>query len=247
MKFSIITVTFNSAKKLQFTIDSLRSQSIKNIEYIVIDGGSTDGTIEIINKNKDIITKWNSEPDQGIYDALNKGILMATGDCIGILHSDDFYSDSNVLLKVEQKILEGISMGTYSDLQYISSKDDNIIIRKWIAGIYNREQLKKGWMPPHPTLFLKREVYQKYGLFDTSYKIAADYEIMMRLLWKYKISLGYIPDVLVQMRIGGKSNTLSNTLLKMKEDYRVIKTYEIGGVNVLLSKNFRKLPQFFKR
>ena len=244
MKVSIITSVFNNKNTVSEAIESVLNQTYKDIEYIVIDGGSTDGTIDIINSYKGKITKFISEPDNGIYDGLNKGILKATGDIIGFLHSDDVYMDNTVIEKVVNKFYGGYD-GVYGDLIYVS-KNDGKIIRYWKSGDFNINKLKKGWMPPHPTLFLKREIYNKYGLFDTSFKIAADYDFMLRIL-KHNIKIAYIPEVLYKMRVGGESNkSIKNILLKSKEDYRALKKNEIGGINTLIYKNISKLPQFFK-
>jgi glycosyltransferase len=245
MKFSIITATFNSSKTLNYAIESLRNQKGVEIEYIVIDGSSTDGTIDIIKQNSDIVSKWKSEPDNGIFDALNKGILLSEGDVIGFLHSDDFFAHNNALLSIKNEFERYKVDGVYSDLQYVKKSNYNKIVRNWISGKYNYINIKKGWMPPHPALFIKSEIYKKYGLFNTEYKIASDYDIMMRFLWKYKISLSYINNPLIKMRTGGKSNILTNISLKMKEDYRIIKTLKIGGLKVLVKKNIRKIPQYF--
>ncbi|MGQ9848102.1 MAG: glycosyltransferase, partial [Bacteroidales bacterium] len=184
------------------------------------------------------------EPDKGIYDALNKGIKLAKGEIIGFLHSDDFYADKDVLKSIQKAFEENNCDAVYGDLQYVKNNNIHKIVRKWNAGQYHRKKIKRGWMPPHPTLFVKKAVYEKYGDFDLSYSIASDYELMMRFFWKYNLKLFYIPKVLIIMRTGGKSNRLKNIYQKMKEDYRVIRTHRIGGIFVLIAKNLRKISQF---
>jgi len=218
------------------------NQTIKPLEHIIIDGKSKDGTLQKLQNFPDL--KIISEPDKGIYDALNKGIRLAQGEIIGFLHSDDFYADKYVLESIQKAFEQNDCDAVYGNLQYVSADNTNKIIRKWNAGQYHRKKIKRGWMPPHPTLFIKKSVYEKYGNFDLSYSIASDYELMMRFLWKNNISLSYIPRVLVNMRTGGKSNRLGNIYLKMKEDYRAIRTHHIGGICVLMAKNLRKITQF---
>ena len=249
MKVSIITVAFNSAQYIEDCIKSVLSQSYPNIEYIVIDGGSTDGTVDIIKKFESKISKWISEPDEGIYDALNKGIKLASGTVIGILHSDDFYTSNKVLEKVSNVFIENPNAeGCYGDLCYVYPNNSNKIIRYWRAGDFDREKTKYGWMPPHPTCFFKTEVYKNYGRFDKSYKIASDYEILLRFIYKHKIKLIYLNEVITAMRLGGKSNkSVSNILMKMREDYKIMKKYRLPAYLTLPFKNLRKLPQFFIR
>jgi glycosyltransferase len=243
MKISLITATYNNAATIVDCVESVNTQTVKPFEHIIIDGQSTDGTLAKLAVFPQL--KITSGPDKGIYDALNKGIALATGDVIGFLHGDDFYANGQVLERVAQCFEQNQCDAVYGDLQYVQANNTQKTIRNWKAGEYEHKKLKRGWMPPHPTLFVKKSVYEKFGDFDLSYTIAADYELMMRFLWKHNISLAYIPEVLVNMRIGGKSNRLGNIRLKMKEDYRAIRTHHIGGPGVLLSKNLRKIVQFF--
>ncbi len=243
MTISIITATYNNESTITNTIESVNHQTIRPFEHIIIDGQSTDGTLENLSSFSHL--KIHSALDNGIYDALNKGIAVATGDVIGFLHGDDFYADETVLQRVIQQFEQLHCDAVYGDLQYVQATNSKKIVRKWKAGVYKRNKIKQGWMPPHPTLFVKKEIYEKFGNFDLSYTIAADYELMMRFLWKHNISLTYIPQILVNMRMGGKSNKMTNIQLKMKEDYRVIKTHQIGGMGTLLLKNLRKINQFF--
>jgi len=244
MKVSIITSVFNNAKHIENAINSVLSQTYKNIEYIVVDGASTDGTINIVNKYKKKIDIFVTEPDKGIYDGLNKGIKLATGDIIAFLHSDDEYYSNNVIEKVIRTFQEKNCEGVYGDLIYVNERDE--IVRYWKSGEFSIEKLKKGWMPPHPALFFKKEIYDKYGLFSLEYKIAADYDFILRVL-KNNPKLYYIPEVLYKMRLGGESNkSIKNIIQKSKEDLKALKNNEIGGFFTLLSKNFSKLVQFKK-
>lgn len=248
MKVSIITVVYNNKTYIEDCIRSVLSQTYKDIEHIIIDGGSADGTLDVIKQYKDKISKVISEPDNGIYDALNKGIRLASGNIVGFLHADDIYANDKVIDKVAYVFMKNSIDSCYGDLQYVKKDNINRVIRHWKSSEYEYRKFKYGWMPPHPTLFVKREIYDKYGSFNTEYKIAADYELMLRLLWKYKISTHYIPEVLIKMRIGGASNkSLKNLIRKSSEDYKAIKNYNAGGIYTLFLKNLSKIPQFFIR
>ncbi len=244
MKISIITVTKNSANSLKSCINSVINQSYENVEYIIIDNCSTDDTLQIAKSYLDQITRIVSEPDDGIFDAMNKGIKLASGDIIGFLHSDDFYADNEVLKEVANKFATDNYQALYSDLQYITKEKRSRIIRHWQAGKYNKSSFAKGWMPPHPTFFVKKECYSKYGFYNTHYKISADYELMLRLLYKHQIRCSYIKKVLVKMTIGGTSNrNFRNIIQKSKEDLMIIRKAKIGGVKTLLYKNLFKIKQ----
>ncbi|RLD79197.1 MAG: glycosyltransferase [Bacteroidetes bacterium] len=246
MTISIITVTYNNQKTVEHTIQSVLNQTYPNIEYIIINGKSTDGTLEKIKKYKNKISKVVSEADQGMYDALNKGIEIATGEVIGFLHADDFYNDKYVIEKIANIFNTQNIDSLYGDLEYVSASNPEKIIRNWKAGQFSIKELKKGWMPPHPTFFVKKEVYTKLGVFNLKFRIAADYDLMLRFLGKHKISTIYLPKVLVKMRWGGTSNrSISNIIQKSKEDYIALKENNIGGFGSLFFKNFRKLEQFF--
>ena len=199
MKVSIITVTYNSADTLQSCIDSVANQSYKNIEHIVIDGNSKDNTLEIIQKNTSVL-RYISEPDNGLYDAMNKGLKLVSGDVIGILNSDDIYENNDVISDVVNAL--GSYEALYTDLCYVDSHDINLVGRYWKSGEYNRKSFKYGWMPPHPTLFLRREVYEKYGDFNLELKSSADYELMLRFLYKEGVEAVYLPKITVKMREG---------------------------------------------
>ena len=216
MKISIITISYNSENSILETFQSVKNQSFNNYEYLLIDGGSSDRTI-IIAKNQDHITKIVSEPDKGIYDALNKGIKNATGDIIGFLHSDDTFYDENSL----QKIADAFDDNTdcvFGDLIY-TDKDEKIK-RLWKGSDFEKGTFKKGWMPAHPTFYCRRSVYEKWGLYDDSFKIAGDFELMLRFFEKHNIRSKYIPYKLVNMKLGGVSNrSLKNKIDILKEEY----------------------------
>lgn len=248
MKISIITATFNSENSLKATLNSLFNQDYNNIESIIIDGNSTDSTLGIVerfhNKSKNI--KLISEPDDGIYDALNKGLALATGDLIGFVHSDDLLASSEVISELVSEIQNENLDGVYGDLQYVDKENTNKIIRFWKSCEFKPNLLREGWMPPHPTLFLKKEVYEKYGLFDLSFNISADYDFMLRVLNDSELKFGYLPKVITKMRVGGTSNrSLENIIKKTREDYRAIKINKIGNFLTLIRKNTSKLKQFF--
>ena len=252
MKVSIITATYNSEKLVVDAINSLISQTYSDIQSVLIDGASKDGTVALVEKsflNSKISSKIISEPDQGIYDALNKGINNADGDIIGFLHADDLYDNCDVISKVVSLFKKNPDLQSlYGDLVYVQKENTAKVVRYWQSGECSHVEMKKGWMPPHPAFFVRKEVYEKFGLFDTSYNIAADYDFMMRVLYKGGISTAYIPEVFIKMRVGGASNkSLKNIWRKSKEDLRAMKTNELGGVATLVNKNFRKIPQFFKK
>lgn len=245
-KISIITAVYNRENFVGNSLNSLQSQTWHNIEHIIIDGASTDGTLSIINSKMNASTVVISEKDKGIYDALNKGLRIASGDVIGFLHSDDFYSDEHVLEKIAKAFSNPAIDGVYGDLDYISKIGSERVIRHWHSGSYHPNKVGWGWMPPHPTLYLRKRVIEQYGPFDTAYQISADYDAILRYLVKGKIRLEYIPDVLVKMRMGGESNrSLSRILHKSYEDYRALHSNGVGGIGVLFCKNMRKLSQFF--
>ena len=248
-EFSIITATFNSAESVASTIKSIKEQSYNDYEVLFIDGASTDNTVDIIREHTADISdriKIVSEADKGIYDALNKGLNAANGEIISFLHADDFYASTETLKKVSERFKRDSSGSVYGDLLYVGKGNTNKVIRHWQSGECTRRKLKRGWMPPHPSFFVKKSIYEKYGAFDVSLKIAADYDFMMRVLFKENISTSYLPEVLVKMRVGGVSNkSLKNILRKSREDLIAMKKNELGGFISLVIKNIRKLPQFF--
>jgi glycosyltransferase involved in cell wall biosynthesis len=248
LHISVITAVFNRAATLGESLRSVHSQRWPEIEHIVIDGGSTDGSLAILDQHKSRIAKIVSEPDGGLYDALNKGIRQASGDVIGFMHADDEFATPHALARVAQAFEDPDVGAVYGDLVYVKKNDVSRVVRYWRAGQYQRTQLTQGWMPPHPTFYVRREVYSRFGGFDTRYRIAADYENMLRILWRGRIKAAYIPEVLVRMRVGGISNmSIFNMLHKSREDYAAMRENGIGGLQALLLKNVTKLPQFVTR
>jgi glycosyltransferase len=249
LKVSIVTIVRNNRATMEDCIKNVLSQSYKEIEYIVVDGGSNDGTIDIIQAYCERISRWISEPDQGVYDAMNKGIKMATGEVIGFLHSSDVYAHPRVIEEVAHVFEDSKVSSVYGDLQYVDKEDLNRVIRNWKSSPYRHGKFKQGWMPPHPTFFVRKEIYEKYGYFNTHFRIAGDYELMLRFLERYRISAAYIPDVLVKMRWGGMSNGgIKNILIKSYEDYRAWGMNDLsGGVHTIFFKNLSKIYQFWEK
>jgi len=246
IKVSIITSSYNSGATIADTINSVNKQTYSNIEHVFIDGKSTDSSVEQIENISTREKKITSEKDKGIYDAMNKGVKTASGDVIGILNSDDFYAYENVITDVVELFENSKADAVYADLDYVEEVDTNKVVRKWRSGNYKYGDFKWGWMPPHPTLFLKKEVYEKYGNFNLELKSAADYEIMLRFIHKNKIKLSYLPKVTVKMRVGGLSNSsLKHRIFANNEDR---KAWKINGLKpyffTLYMKPLRKITQY---
>jgi glycosyltransferase len=254
MKFSIITATWNSAASIAEAQRSIAAQNLiqDDIEWIVVDGASTDETLDVIRRGPLKPAHLVSEPDRGIYDALNKGVRMATGDVISFLHADDFFDSPSVVNRVGCALRNTGAEALYGDLQYVkpNSSGGYSVVRNWRSGIYYSRNLKWGWMPPHPALFLKKEVYERAALangefFDTSYSCSADYDFMLRIFSRHNVEPAYLKMVLVRMCVGGISNrSLKHIIQKSTEDWRAIRANEIGHVHTLVWKNVRKLGQF---
>ena len=247
MVISIITAVYNNCTHIENCIKSVLSQTYTDIEYIVIDGGSTDGTLQIIESYRNKITIIKSEPDKGMYDALNKGIALVTGDVIGFLHSDDFFYNTTVVTSIAKAFNNVHIDGIYGDLQYVDKTNADLVIRYWKSKPFNYKMLSIGWMPPHPTLFLRSKVYFETGC-NLRYKIAADYDFMVRVLVNTKYTFEYLPIIITRMRVGGASNkSLRNVFRKSKEDYLIMKRNNIGGILTLFMKNLSKVGQFLKK
>ena len=246
MKVSIITVTYNSAHTLKDCIHSVSSQSYDNIEHIFIDGNSTDNTVEII-KNHAPGSVYISETDRGLFDAMNKGLKLATGDLIGILNSDDMYAYSNVIRDTVELIADKDAL--YADLCYVDRANSEKIKRYWKSGPYNRTSFKCGWMPPHPTLFVKKSIYDKFGCFNLNLRSAADYELMLRFLYKHQIKTVYLPKITVIMREGGVSNQSLIHRIKANKEDRI--AWELNKLKtpffLPFIKPLRKLLQYFQK
>jgi glycosyltransferase involved in cell wall biosynthesis len=248
VKISIITVAYNSSLTIKDTFNSVLAQTYSDIEYIVVDGNSKDKTIDIIKESEPLFTgrmKWVSEPDKGLYDAMNKGIRIATGDVIGIINSDDLFCDDRAIEKVIRLFEQNKSLDSvYADLYYVAQNDTNKIVRHWLTG--SQRKFKYGWHPAHPTFYVKREVYAKYGLFNLDFKLAADFEIMLRFLEKYKISTFYLSEPLVKMRLGGETNkSYKNIFNQNVECVRAFIKNDLR-VNRVMYPFFRVIPKLFQ-
>lgn len=247
MKISIITITYNSASSLQRALDSVQSQTYKDIEHVIIDGASTDGTRKLIEayakQHKNV--KWVSEKDNGIYDAINKGIRLATGDVIGFLHSDDMFYSVDSIGQIAAAFEQNQADVVYGDLQYMRG---NKVVRRWKSNAFNSRALKYGWMPPHPTVYVRREVYQQVGEYDSWFRISADYDMILRI-FTAGYNTHYIPEVLVCMETGGASNKNTKARLsKTMEDYIVLKKNHVGaGYLTVACKQLRKVKQFIRK
>ncbi|MDY0264183.1 MAG: glycosyltransferase family 2 protein [Sulfurospirillum cavolei] len=239
MKISIITVVYNNAEVIKTAIDSVLSQTYANIEYIVVDGASTDGTIDIVNTYGTQITQFISEPDHGVYDAMNKGIKLATGDVVGFLNSDDMYIRDNVIEEIVQAFYQSKTQSVFADLVYVRATNLNKVIRYYDSSHCTPEKFAYGWMPAHPTFFCRRELYEIYGAFKTNYRIAADFELLLRLLAVHRISYTYLQMPIVKMRLGGLSTSFRSLYLNSFEQLRACRE---NGIRSTIFKILSKYP-----
>jgi len=225
LKISIITVCYNSATTIDSTLRSVTSQDYPDIEYIIVDGGSTDGTLDIIKRYQNV-SILVSEPDKGIYDAMNKGIRLATGDVIGTLNADDFYTDNTAVSDVAKTFEDNAVDACFADLVYVDQNNTDKIVRYWKSQQYQPGLFKKGWMPAHPTFFVRKAIYEKFGAFDLNFRIAADFELLFRLIEKNKIRTVYLPRVIIKMRLGGTTNkNLKNIRIQNTEIIQILRAY----------------------
>ena len=247
MKVTIITVTYNSAKYLQDCIDSVVKQTYKDIEHIVIDAVSTDGTLEIIQRYDNHIAQWISEKDNSMYDAINKGMEMATGDVIGILNSDDMLASYDVIEDIVKCFQKNKVDSLYGDLVYVDQVNTRKVIRYWKGFTYHRYRFIYGWMPAHPTFYFKRSLLKELGGYESHYFTAADYEFMARYLYRYRISSFYLPKLIVKMRVGGQSNSnLKSRLRANRRDYLAMKVNQIPFPHIAsVLKPLIKLRQYY--
>ena len=245
-KVTIITVTYNSAAYLQDCINSVRSQNYPNIEYIIVDGKSTDGTMGIVRKNNEAVDYWISETDKGMCDAINKGMAVAPGDIIGILNSDDVLDNDNVITTIVNCFEKYGVDSIYGDLEFVDRNDVNKVMRIWKGQPFKRSRFRYGWMPAHPTFYIKRSLVEKYGFYENHYYSAADYEFMSRYLYLNKVSSYYIPELLVRMRMGGQSNVnIKQRLRANRRDYLAMKKNRIPfAFFVSILKPLIKVHQF---
>jgi len=247
MKVSVITICYNSEKTIEDTIRSVISQSHTDIEYIIVDGNSTDSTISIIKSFSNQVTNWVSEPDKSLYDALNKGLAMATGEVVGFLHSDDMFADNQVIASVVDSFDAGPVDSVYGDIQYVDQLDTDKTLTFRKSGKFRRIKFWFGWSPPHPTFYMKRALYEKYGGFDISFKIAADYDTLLRYLIRERVTTIYNPAIRVKMRVGGISNkTMKNVSQKWGEDHRAMKKNNFGNPITLFLKTMRPVAHFYR-
>ena len=237
MKISVITVAYNSAKTIADTLDAVAVQTHTDIEHLIIDGASKDGTVEIVRSHANPQIRLISEPDKGIYDAMNKGLAQATGDVVGFLNSDDFYADAAVLAKIASAFQDLAVDACYADLFYVS-QDNSRVVRYWKSKPFAKGGFARGWCPAHPTFYVRRSVVERLGLFDQSYKLAADAEFMMRYLERGQVRAAYIPHVLVRMRLGGASNqSWKNISQQNKEIFAALRKNGIPFSRVLFATN----------
>lgn len=248
MKVTIITVTLNAQRTLEACINSVLNQSHKNIEYIIIDGKSNDNTIDIIKKYQDKISYWISETDRGMYDAINKGIEKSSGDIVGLLNSDDLFYSNDVVQTIVETFIATNTDSVYGDLEYIDAEDTNKVFRIWKGKEFKRKRFLMGWMPAHPTFYVKRSIYNKYGGYENHFYSAADYELMCRYLYKLRISAVYIPKLIVKMRMGGQSNRSFKMRLRAnRRDYLAMKKNKIPFAFLIsILKPLSKLHQFYR-
>ena len=248
MKLSIVTVCLNSAATIEDTIRSVLCQGYGDIEYIIVDGISTDGTLDIISSYKNKISTIISEPDRGLYDAMNKGVLLATGDVIGCLNADDVFAGNDVLSSIIEVFETKNTDAVYGDIVYVDSDDTSKVKRYWKPGEYKSGAFYKGWVPPHPAFFCRKEVYATYGHFRDDMRIAADFELMLRFIEKHKIKVSYLPETIVKMRVGGRANVLGGII---KGNLEIVRSFGVNGLHLspffFLNKPLMKILQIFKR
>jgi len=248
MKFSIITACLNSEDTIEDTIRCVLAQTHKDIEHIIVDGKSSDGTLEVVRKYANRISKFVSEPDKGIYDAMNKGIQLASGQIIGFLNADDVYAHDSVLAEVATAFNTDHLDAVYGDIVCTRHKDISKVVRYWQTGEYKPRAFFQGWVPPHPTFFCRKCLFQKYGAFNPKYRIAGDFELMLRFIEKHGISVAYIPDTLVRMRMAGKANTIRGVI---KGNAEIIDAFKVNGFRPPLDffwrKPLLKVSQLVKR
>lgn len=246
MKISIVTAVYNRAGSILATLNSVVSQDYPDVEHVVQDGGSSDGTVELVEAFYGDHIRLVSERDTGVYDGLNRGISRCTGDIVGLLHSDDQFAYEKLLSDIAKIFQDPSIDGIYGDLDYVSSKNQNIVVRHWVSGAFTKSSLRYGWMPPHPTVFVRRSVYERFGKFDTRFRVSGDYDAMLRFFQNDELNFAYLPRVMVRMATGGISNgSFINMLRKSREDLQIARRNKVGGVITIFAKNLRKLPQLF--
>jgi glycosyltransferase len=246
MTISLITACFNRSKTIERTIQSVLSQNYSNIEYIIIDGASTDGSIEIIKCYAGKIAHFHSDPDNNMYEAINKGIRLATGDVVGLLHSDDVFYATDVLTKIADAFKQHNVDIVYGNGIFVDKEEPQRTIRNWISGEYNRQKIKRGWLPLHPTVYAKRSVLEQCGLYNESYKIASDSDMLIKMLFINHFKVHYLREYIVKMCMGGVSTSFRSQLSKWKEDFLIFRFHKFNPYIALGGKILSKVPQFFR-
>lgn len=248
MKISIVTVCFNAAATIADTLESVARQTHLDLEHIVIDGSSTDGTQEVVRHHGRSNVVLVSEPDEGIYDAMNKGLKLASGDWVGFLNADDVFATPDVVADLAATIESTSADAVYGDLEFVDRIESQRVVRRWQSGPFVPAQLRWGWMPPHPTFYVQRMLVQRLGGFDTRFRVAADYDFMLRYLNTPRMKVSYLPRVMVRMKTGGVSGdrSVQAVLRRNVESYKVLRKNRLGGVAALFWKSLRKLPQLFQ-
>jgi glycosyltransferase len=246
LKVSVITVSFNSARTIGDTLASVAAQTHPDIEHIVVDGASTDDTLAVVRQHGAHVARLLSEPDQGIYDAMNKGLALSSGEFVGFLNADDMLASPDAVAAIARAAADPDIGAVCGDLVYVRQDRPDEVLRYWRCGPFTPSRLRFGWMPPHPTFYVRRSLLARIGGFDTRLRIAGDYDFILRYLGRPGMQVAYVPNVLVKMRMGGASNhSLRAVLCKSREDLVALRQNNVGGLITLLCKNMRKLPQFF--
>lgn len=246
MKVSIITSCYNREATIRDAIESVLAQDYPNIEFIVVDGASKDNSLQVINEYKDRIAKIVSEPDKGMYEAINKGIRMATGDIIGLVHSDDFLYSPYTISNIVKQMKETHADFLYGDGLFVQADNTNKVIRKWIGGAYRLWKVKHGWLPLHPTCYIRRDAMLKRGLYNESYKIAADSDLLFRYLLGGDLTVTYLKEYIIRMRMGGMSTDSARRKQMWKEDIRMYNSHGMNPTFTKIEKMLWKVPQFIK-
>lgn len=246
MKVSIITTCYNRVKTIRGAIESVLSQDYEDIEYIIVDGASNDGTMDVVNEYRNRITRIISEPDRGMYEAINKGIRVAQGDIIGLMHSDDFFYDNRVVSRIVEKMNRTGADFLYGNGLFVDSVNTDKVVRVWMGGDYRLWKVRHGWLPLHPTCYISREVMNKRGLYNETYKIAADSDLLFRYLLGGDLTVAYLDEYIVRMRMGGLSTDSAKRKHMWHEDVRMYRSHGLNPVMTKLEKMAWKVPQFIK-
>lgn len=244
MKVSIITSCFNREKTIRDSMESVFAQDYPDIEYIIVDGASNDRSVSIINEYKDRLSLFISEPDKGMYEGINKGVRQATGDIVGLLHSDDVLYASDTISHVVECFEKTGADLVYGNGLFVDYNNMDKIIRRWISGPYSPHKVKRGWLPLHPTVYIRRNCFEQIGYYDESFKIAADSDFLVRYLYKNRLKVSFLNKYIVRMRMGGASTSVDKTILKWKEDLRMYKNHGFNPYLSLSLKVLSKVPQF---